>query len=95
MNSPYEELIERITATGVSRQEAEYAARRCALAIFKGGAVGYSAAGAWAYFLAMNPAAAASYLVAGSAVGAGYALAKSPQCSEVREAIWYWNTAGF
>jgi hypothetical protein len=95
MNSPYEDLIQRIASTGISSQEAEFAARRCAIAMLKGGSVGYTAAGVWAYFLAMNPVAAAGYLASASVAAAGYQLATSPQCSEVREAISFWNTAAF
>jgi len=95
VSSPYDDLIEKIADTGISRQEAEFAARRCAMAMLKGGAVGYTAAGAWAYFLAMNPLAAAGYLAGASVAGAGYQLATSPQCAEVRQAISFWNTAPF
>ena len=89
MSSPYEDLIDQITATGISRQEAEYAARRCAMAMLKNGVVGYGGAGVLTYFLRMSPTTA----VLGFAVGAGYTLAESPQCSEVREAIRFWNPA--
>ena len=93
MPSPYEQLIEAIVETGVSEVEAQHAARRCAMAMAKQGAVGYLGGGAFAYFMAMNPASAVPYAIAGLAGGAAYALIKSPQCSEVREAIRFWNTA--
>jgi hypothetical protein len=93
MASPYDDLIQAITATGVSEVEARHAARRCAIAMAKNGAMGYLGGGAFAYFMAMNPAAAIPFLVGGAAIGAGYAFAKAPQCSEVREAVRFWNTA--
>jgi hypothetical protein len=89
--TPYDELIQSITATGLPETEARNAARRCAMAMAKQGAVGYLGGGAFAYFMAMNPATAVPYLVGGAVLGAGHALAKSPQCSEVREAIRFWN----
>jgi hypothetical protein len=95
MSSAYDGLIERITDSGISRSEAEHAARRCALAMAKGGVFGYTAAGAFAYFMAMNPTTALPYLVGSTVVGSGYQLLKSPECSEVRKAISFWNTASF
>ena len=93
MPSPYDQLIQAIADTGISEAEAQHAARRCSLAVAKGGLTGYFGGGAFAYFLAMNPASAVPCAVAGLGIGAGYALAKSPQCSEVRDAIRFWNTA--
>ena len=93
MASPYDQLIQAIVDTGVSEAEAQHAARRCAMAMAKQGAVGYLGGGALSYFLAMNPGTALPYLVGGLAIGAGHALVKSPQCSEVREAIQFWNLA--
>jgi hypothetical protein len=87
----YNDLINWVADTGVTRDEARHAVVRCSLAIAKGGAAGYAAMGAAAYFMAMNPATAAEYLVASTAIGGGYALAKSPSCAEVREAIQFWN----
>jgi hypothetical protein len=96
MSSPYEDLIRAITETGISRAEAEHAARRCAMAMAKGGLLGYAGGSiAFGYFMAMNPATAIPYLLVSTAVGGGYALTKSPQCSEVRDAISFWNTAKF
>jgi hypothetical protein len=89
--SSYDELIQKITATGISENEARLAVRRCTFAMAKQGVVGYAGAGAFTYFMAMNPATAVPYLVGGAVLGAGYALAKSPQCSEVRTAIRFWN----
>jgi hypothetical protein len=89
MSSPYDDLIDQIAATGISRKEAEYAARRCTMAMLKNGVVGYGGAGLLTYFLRMSPGPA----LVGFAVGAGYGFVKSPQCSEVREAIRFWNTA--
>jgi hypothetical protein len=95
MSAPYDDLIDAVTNTGISRAEAEHAVRRCAMAMAKGGLVGYTAGGAFAYFMAMNPATSIPYLLVSTAAGGGYALAKSQQCSEVREAINFWNTAKF
>ena len=95
MASPYEQLIQAIVDTGVSEAEARHAAQRCALAMATRGIVIYAGAGAFTYFMSMNPATAIPYWVGGLAVGAGSALAKSPSCSEVREAIRFWNTASF
>ncbi len=91
MANPYEQLIQAIVETGVSEAEAQHAARRCAMAMVKKGFAGYIGGGALSYFLAMNPSTAIPYLVGGIALGAGHALVKSPQCSEVREAINFWN----
>ena len=77
MSSPYEDLIDAITEIGVSRQEVEHAARVCALAMVKGGLIGYTAGGVFAYFMGMNPATVLLYLVVSAAAGGGYALAKS------------------
>ena len=93
MASPYEQLIQAITETGIPETEARHAASSCAVAMAKQGAVGYLGGGAFSYFLAMNPGTAVLYLVGGVTVGAGHALFTSPQCSEVREAIRFWNTA--
>jgi hypothetical protein len=87
MASPYEQLIQAIIETGIPETEARHAARRCALAMAKQGATRYLGGGALAYFMAMNPATAVPYLVGGVALGAGHALLKAPQCSEVREAV--------
>lgn len=95
MSSAYDDLIDQITANGVERSEAEHAARQCALAMAKGGLVGYTAMGAFAYFLAMNPTTAIPYLAISTAAGSSYQLLKSPACSEVRSAISFWNTAAF
>ncbi len=101
MSSAHEDLIGKIAATGISEEEAEHAARRCLMSMEKNGGFGYAGGATFAYFLAMSttpPGAAvavaySAYAVVGGAIGAGYALAKSPQCSEVREAISFWNTA--
>jgi len=95
MKSPYDELIDAIVDSGVSESEAQLAARRCALAMAQNGAVAYLGGGALAYFLAMNPASAVPYAVGGLTLGAGYALAKSPRCSEVRDAIRFWSSVQF
>jgi hypothetical protein len=95
MASPYDQLIQAITETGVSEAEAQFAVRRCAMAMAKQGAITYVGGSALAYFLAMNPATAMPYLVGSAALGAGHALAISPQCSEVRLAILFWITARF
>lgn len=94
MSTPCDQLIQSITDTGVAESEAQqHAARRCALATARGGASGYVGGGALSCFLAMNPASAVPYAVVGLGVDAAYALVKSPQCSQVREAIRFWNTA--
>ena len=81
MPSPYEDLIDAITRTaGISRTEAEVAARRCSMAIMKKGLVGYTAASGYAYFMAMNPAAAFGVVATAAAAGAAYAFATAPQC---------------
>jgi hypothetical protein len=95
MPSPYEQLIQAIAETGVSEVEAQHAARRCAIAMAKQGIAGYAAGGALSYFLAMNLTTAVPYLVGSTALGAGHALMKSPQCSDVRRAIQFWSTAAF
>jgi hypothetical protein len=92
MASPYDQLIQAIIDTGVSEAEAQHAARRCAMAMAKQGVAGYLGGGALSYFLAMNPGTAVPYLVGGVVLGAGHALVTSVQCSEVREAIKFWNT---
>ena len=93
MTSLYEQLIQAIVQTGVSQDEARHAARRCALEMARQGFVGYLGSGALAYFLAMNPVSAMSFLAGGAVLGAGHAFARSPQCSEVREAISFWSSA--
>jgi len=95
VNTPYEDLIDFVTKRGISRYEAERAVKRCARAMAINGLVGYSTGGAIAFFLAMNPATAVPYLIAGTAVGAVTTLARAPACSDIREAISYWNTASF
>ena len=95
MNSPYEELIDFVVSSGISRTEAEHGVRMCALAMAKNGAAAYFGTGAVVYFMSMNPATAVPYLVGAAAVGAGYGLAKSPQCQEVRDALRYWSAAAF
>jgi hypothetical protein len=95
MNSAYDDLIDKITDSGISRSEAEHAARRCAAAMAVGGLAGYTAAAGFAYFMAMNPLTALPYLIGAPVVGASYQLLKSPSCSEVRQAIGFWNTAPF
>lgn len=95
MRTAYDDLIDFVVSTGVSRAEAELGVRRCAVAIGKHGLVGYTAGGAVAYFLGMNPATAIPYLIGTAAAGAGYGLVKSPQCHEVRQALTYWATAAF
>ena len=87
VNTPYEDLIDFVTKRGISRYEAERAVKRCARAMAINGLV--------AFFLAMNPATAVPYLIAGTAVGAVTTLARAPACSDIREAISYWNTASF
>jgi hypothetical protein len=89
MASPYDQLIQSIVETGLTEDEARIAARRCVLAMAKQGIAGYAGGGALAYFLAMSPGIA----VGAMTLGAGHALAKSPQCSDVRQAIRFWNTA--
>jgi hypothetical protein len=91
----YNDLIDWVADTGISRNEAQHAVTRCSLAIAKGGAAGYTAMGAAAYFMAMNPATAVEYLVASTAIGGGYELIKSPACAQVREAISFWNRVDF
>jgi hypothetical protein len=95
MANPYDELIHAIRNTGISEAEAQHAARRCLKEMAKQGAMGYLGGGALSYFLAMNPATAMPYLIGGLALGGGHALAKSPQCSDVRKAISFWNSEPF
>ncbi len=91
MSVVYDDLIDKITASGVSKADAQIAVRHCEMAMIKGGLVGYTAGGALAYFLAMNPASAFPFLIGTTATGAGYQLLKSPACSEVREAVSFWK----
>jgi hypothetical protein len=93
--SGYDQLAEFIEQQdGISREEAEHAIRRCALAMSLTGFAGWEAgAGAVAYFL--NPGVMMVGGVVGAGAGAYQAYKRAPQCSEVRDAIRYWNTATF
>jgi hypothetical protein len=93
--NPYEDLINFVVDSGLSRDEAEHAVRQCVFAMIRKGLAGYTAGGAAAYFMQMNPSTAIPFLLVTTSVGAGYALAKAPQCSEVRGAVQFWNTARF
>ena len=95
MPSPYDELVSFVEQSGISQAEAELAIRRCSLAMAKQGIYTYAAGGAVMYFMNMTPASALSYGTLAFGAGAFHALAKSPQCSEVRDAIQFWSTAAF
>jgi len=85
----YDDLIDFIESSGISRPEAEFSARRCAMSMAKAGIFGYGASIPIAYFMKMSPGT----VLVGGALGAAWALAKSPSCQEVRDAISYWKTA--
>jgi hypothetical protein len=91
----YNDLISSVSESGLAEEEAKHAVRRCVLAMAKGGFVGYTAMGALAYFMSMNPATALPYLLVSTSGGAAYQLAKSPQCEDVRKAVFFWNSAKF
>jgi len=95
MDSPYNEIVEFVTSNGVSQAEAEVAVGNCLKAMAKYALGAYVAGGAVAYFMRMSPNTAIPWLVVSTAAGAGYALAKAPQCSEIREAIAFWERANF
>lgn len=92
MSVVYDDLIGKITASGISTADAQIAVRHCEMAMLKGGVAGYTAGGALAYFLAMNPASAFPFLIGTAAAGSGYQLLNSPACSEVREAVSFWKS---
>jgi hypothetical protein len=95
MPSPYDELVEFVAQSGISQAEAEHAVRRCATAMLAQGAATYVAGSAVMYFMNMTIPSAFSYGTLALGAGAVHAVAKSPQCSEVREAIRFWNTNTF
>jgi len=91
--SAYDELIDFVTKSGIPPADAEFAVRQCALAMAKRGIGAYTAGGAVAYFMSMNPSTAIPFLIGTTAVGAASGLVNAPQCEEVREAIRYWTKA--
>jgi len=88
-------LIESITRTGISQDDAELAVDQCTKAMVKHGIGAYAGLGLAAYFLNMTPATALAYAVATPVLGAGYGFFTSPQCQDVREAVTFWKTAEF
>jgi len=86
----HNDLVNLLVKSGVSPSEARPAVNRCLLSMGAHAAMTYTAGGALAYFLAMNPATTLPYTAATIAAGAGYAFQKSPQCMEVRTAIRFW-----
>jgi hypothetical protein len=91
----YDVLLDQVMKTGISEEEARLAVRRCAVTMAKQGALAYVGGGAaqiaLSYFVKMNPATAIPYAVGSVLLGAGHAVYSSPDCSDVRRAIVYWN----
>jgi hypothetical protein len=91
----YNDLVSFVADQGLSEGEAEHAIRRCLMAMAKYGIGAYAGAGAVAYFMNMTPASAVGFGLLTVGGGAAVGLMKSPQCSEVRGAVRFWNTANF
>jgi hypothetical protein len=95
MPTPYQELVDTIVESGVSRAEARHAVNSCALAMAKQGTVAYTGSALLMYFMNTNPASAIGYGTAAFGAGAAHALIKSPDCREVRRAVRFWTHAQF
>ena len=89
------DLMDLITNSGVSHEDAEAAVDRCQAAIVKQGFLAGEIAGVIGFFVTgkPNPASALAWGLAGSAGGAALAPLTSPQCSEVRNAVRFWLAA--